>query len=85
MYAHDDLPLYSVADLPPSRSPDVGSGVDQVSTLSAQHVDPGCLMLSRKPFDDQSQDYRCPQCQAPKKRFAPYDAETGKVIETGLH
>ena len=24
--------------------------------------------------------YRCPQCNAPKKRFAKYDAETGKKI-----
>ncbi|MBA0761128.1 hypothetical protein Gotri_023814 [Gossypium trilobum] len=28
--------------------------------------------------------YGCPQCQAPKKRFAPYDVNTGKAIGGGL-
>ena len=26
--------------------------------------------------------YRCPQCQAPKRRFVPYDAKTNK--KTGI-
>lgn len=29
------------------------------------------------PFEEQPTDYECPQCQAPKSRFAEYDAETG--------
>jgi hypothetical protein len=27
--------------------------------------------------------YECPQCAAPKSRFAGYDAETGKTTGTG--
>ncbi len=30
------------------------------------------------PFEETSADYRCPQCNAPKRRFVAYDAETGK-------
>ena len=33
----------------------------------------------RQPFDDLPNSYRCPQCQAPKKRFVEYDTESGKV------
>ncbi|KAI8540573.1 hypothetical protein RHMOL_Rhmol09G0273700 [Rhododendron molle] len=29
-------------------------------------------------------EYACPQCRAPKKRFAPYDVSTGKAIGGGL-
>ncbi|TXG48680.1 hypothetical protein EZV62_024555 [Acer yangbiense] len=33
---------------------------------------------------DQPDTYVCPQCQAPKKRFSGYDANTGKAIGGGL-
>lgn len=32
----------------------------------------------------QPDTYACPQCQAPKKRFARYDVNTGKPIGGGL-
>lgn len=32
----------------------------------------------------QPDTYVCPQCQAPKKRFARYDVNTGKPIGSGL-
>lgn len=32
----------------------------------------------------QPDTYVCPQCQAPKKRFARYDVNTGKAIGGGL-
>lgn len=32
----------------------------------------------------QPDTYGCPQCQAPKKRFAKYDVNTGKAIGGGL-
>ena len=35
-------------------------------------------MGCRSSFDDLPNSYRCPQCQAPKKRFVEYDKETGK-------
>lgn len=35
-------------------------------------------------FAMQPDDYACPQCIAPKKRFARYDVNTGKAIGGGL-
>lgn len=32
----------------------------------------------------QPDDYACPQCRAPKKRFARYDVNTGKAVGGGL-
>ena len=34
------------------------------------------------PPSELAKDYECPQCAAPKSRFAGYDAETGKVKGT---
>lgn len=31
------------------------------------------------PFEQTATDYRCPQCNAPKRRFARFNVETGKV------
>ena len=36
----------------------------------------------RTPFEDLGDSYRCPQCSAFKKRFAPYDVQTGKVSQS---
>lgn len=32
----------------------------------------------------QPDEYTCPQCRAPKKRFAKYDVNTGKASGGGL-
>lgn len=37
------------------------------------------VFVCSTPFEDLGDSYRCPQCSAFKKRFAPYDAVTGKV------
>ncbi|CAL5226814.1 g9675 [Coccomyxa viridis] len=42
-------------------------------------VDCGYIYCDNTPFEDLGDSYRCPQCSAFKKRFAPYDAVTGKV------
>ncbi|KAK9811911.1 hypothetical protein WJX72_012300 [[Myrmecia] bisecta] len=42
-------------------------------------VDCGYIYCQRAPFAELGIDWVCPQCSAPKKRFARYDAETGKV------
>jgi rubredoxin len=42
--------------------------------------DCGWIYCETTPFDDTPSDYRCPQCNAPKRRFVGYDAETGKVM-----
>ena len=39
------------------------------------HSHPPSLLLCA----ELDKDYECPQCAAPKSRFAGYDAETGKV------
>ena len=43
-------------------------------------VDCGYIYCDPTPFEDLDPDYRCPQCRAPKKRFARYDAESGKQV-----
>ena len=43
-------------------------------------VDCGFIYFLKTPFEETDPDYRCPQCQAPKKRFSKYDPETGKTI-----
>ncbi|KAJ1391240.1 Rubredoxin-like domain [Sesbania bispinosa] len=54
--------------------------------LEATHIclDCGYIYTLQKPFAEQPDTYGCPQCQAPKKRFAPYDVNTGKAIGGGL-
>ena len=42
-------------------------------------VDCGYVYTQKKSFDDQPDGYACPQCNAPKSRFAEYDAETGQI------
>ncbi|CAK0786295.1 hypothetical protein CVIRNUC_009508 [Coccomyxa viridis] len=42
-------------------------------------VDCGYIYCDSTPFEDLGDSYRCPQCSAFKKRFAPYDVQTGKV------
>ncbi|XP_027160512.1 uncharacterized protein LOC113761639 [Coffea eugenioides] len=52
----------------------------------ATHIclDCGYIYTLTKPFDEQPDDYACPQCRAPKKRFARYDVTTGKAVGGGL-
>lgn len=45
-------------------------------------VDCGYIYCDATPFEDMPADYRCPQCNAPKRRFVPYDVDTGK--KTGI-
>ncbi|CAN7037897.1 unnamed protein product [Brassica rapa subsp. trilocularis] len=47
-------------------------------------LDCGFIYTLPKPFDEQPDTYVCPQCIAPKKRFARYDVNTGKAIGGGL-
>nr|CAB3480105.1 unnamed protein product [Digitaria exilis] len=48
----------------------------------ATHIclDCGYIYFLPKPFEEQPDDYGCPQCNAAKKRFARYDVATGKPI-----
>ncbi|KAH9734930.1 Rubredoxin family protein [Citrus sinensis] len=40
--------------------------------------------LPKRPAPPRFDTYVCPQCQAPKKRFARYDVNAGKPIGSGL-
>eukprot|EP00270_Netrium_digitus_P009899 TRINITY_DN303_c0_g1_i3.p1 TRINITY_DN303_c0_g1~~TRINITY_DN303_c0_g1_i3.p1 ORF type:complete len:277 (+),score=53.49 TRINITY_DN303_c0_g1_i3:47-832(+) len=66
----------------PSR---FGRKLTDAQKARATHVclDCGFIYTLPKPFDEQPDSYECPQCSAPKKRFAPYDAETGRAIGGG--
>eukprot|EP00879_Flechtneria_rotunda_P005359 GHRR01005646.1.p1 GENE.GHRR01005646.1~~GHRR01005646.1.p1 ORF type:complete len:210 (+),score=72.94 GHRR01005646.1:248-877(+) len=41
-------------------------------------VDCGWVYCEAEPFEETPSNYRCPQCNAPKRRFVGYDADTGK-------
>jgi len=43
-------------------------------------IDCGYIYTLPTAFEEQPSDYVCPQCIAPKKRFARYDAENDKII-----
>lgn len=45
-------------------------------------VDCGWVYCEEQDFDELPLSYRCPQCNAPKRRFLPYDEKTGK--STGI-
>lgn len=41
-------------------------------------VDCGWVYCEEDDFNDEPASYRCPQCNAPKRRFVPYDKKSGK-------
>ncbi len=43
----------------------------------------GFIYFQAQSFDELPNSYECPQCAAPKSRFAGYDAETGKTTGKG--
>jgi rubredoxin len=68
------------------KPPTFGRKMSQAQKERATHicVDCGFVYALPTPFADQK-DYACPQCSAPKSRFAKYDAETGKAVGGGLN
>ncbi|KAI7835614.1 hypothetical protein COHA_010491 [Chlorella ohadii] len=42
-------------------------------------IDCGYIYCDETPFDELPSDYRCPQCNAPKRRFSKFNVETGKI------
>ncbi|XP_027360087.1 uncharacterized protein LOC113868587 [Abrus precatorius] len=66
--------------------PRFGRKLTETQKARATHIclDCGYIYTLQKPFEDQPDTYGCPQCQAPKKRFARYDVNTGKAIGGGL-
>ncbi|KAG2576953.1 protein MET1, chloroplastic-like [Panicum virgatum] len=66
--------------------PRFGRKLTESQKERATHIclDCGYIYFLPKPFEEQPDDYGCPQCNAPKKRFARYDAATGKPIGGAL-
>ncbi|KAI3983858.1 hypothetical protein MKX01_011566 [Papaver californicum] len=66
--------------------PRFGRKLSDSQKARATHIclDCGFIYTLQKPFDEQPDGYACPQCLAPKKRFAEYDVNTGKAIGGGL-
>merc|ERR1711977_789374 len=42
-------------------------------------IDCGWIYCEKTPFAQQTGDFICPQCNAPKKRFAQFDPNSGKI------
>ncbi|BAF22974.1 protein MET1, chloroplastic [Oryza sativa Japonica Group] len=66
--------------------PRFGRKLTESQKARATHIclDCGYIYFLPKPFEEQPDEYGCPQCNAPKKRFAKYDAETGRAIGGAL-
>lgn len=80
-------PAVDVKRLPKRPAPPrFGVKLTDAQKARATHIclDCGYIYTLQKPFEELSDGYACPQCQAPKKRFAPYDVKTGKAIGGGL-
>lgn len=66
--------------------PRFGRTLTETQKARATHIclDCGFIYTLQKPFEEQPDTYICPQCNAPKKRFAEYDVSSGKPIGGGL-
>ncbi|VFQ72587.1 unnamed protein product [Cuscuta campestris] len=66
--------------------PRFGRKLSEAQKARATHIclDCGYIYTLQKPFEELPEEYTCPQCRAPKKRFARYDVNTGKPIGGGL-
>ena len=61
--------------------PRFGRKLTAAQKARATHIclDCGFIYFQAQPFEELPGSYECPQCAAPKSRFAAYDAETGKT------
>ena len=59
-----------------------GRKLSAAAKARATHIclDCGYIYTLKIPFDEQDREYVCPQCAAPRSRFAKYDAENDKII-----
>lgn len=81
-YVKGENDAINVKRLPKKKAPPrFGRKLTASQKENATHIcaDCGYIYSSPLPFEELSRNYVCPQCNAPKKRFALYDAETGKV------
>ena len=62
--------------------PRFGKKLSAAQKERATHIciDCGYVYTLPTPFAEQGKEYVCPQCSAPRSRFAKYDVETGRAI-----
>lgn len=78
---------FDVKRLPKRPSPPrFGRKLSAAQKERASHICVDCGYIYTLPtaFSEQPKSYICPQCNAPKSRFAPYDVETGRAKGGGL-
>ena len=68
------------ADAETTRANATPAGADDTAVATHICVDCGYLYTMSTPFDAQRDNFACPQCDAPKSRFAAYDPASGKAI-----
>ena len=65
--------------------PRFGRKLTATQKARASHIciDCGYIYCDETPFAQLPTDYRCPQCNAPKRRFSAFDPSTGKMSGGG--
>merc|ERR1712146_73731 len=53
---------------------------DQKALASHICIDCGWVYCEKIPFAEKSKEFVCPQCNAPRKRFAQFNAESGQIF-----
>lgn len=81
VYVKGENASVNVRRLPKKAAPArFGKSLTPQQQELASHIclDCGYVYCQRKAFEEVASSYRCPQCQAPKKRFVEYDVASGK-------
>jgi len=73
---------YNIKRIPKKPAPArFGRRLTASQKANATHIciDCGYVYCEAEPFEELGGDYKCPQCNAPPRRFAKFDAETGSI------
>ncbi|KAL6762328.1 hypothetical protein V8C86DRAFT_2520236 [Haematococcus lacustris] len=82
VYVRGENTSINVKRLPKKPAPPkFGRKLTDGQRARATHVcvDCGYIYSDELPFNETKESYRCPQCQAPKRRFVPYDVRSGQA------
>mmetsp|Transcript_22234 Transcript_22234/g.56967 ORF Transcript_22234/g.56967 Transcript_22234/m.56967 type:complete len:268 (-) Transcript_22234:125-928(-) len=84
IYTQGDNVDYDVKKMPNKPAPKrFGRGLTAAQKERATHIciDCGYIYADTLPFNELSEDYTCPQCNAPPRRFSRFDVNTGKMLD----
>jgi len=84
IYTEGENNDFDVKKMPNKPAPKrFGRGLTAAQKERATHIciDCGYIYCDATPFDEVSANYKCPQCNAPKRRFSRFDVNTGKMID----